>query len=112
LGWGSRGSEKVLNLRENRLRLHQRFVIRKTQHTKPALAEPLRADRVLRALILMLPAVELDDQQPFDAAEIDDVPTDRMLAAKLDTQLMSPQMHPGPALGVSLFSTQSACPIA
>jgi hypothetical protein len=112
LGWGSRGSEKVLNLCENRLRLHQRFAIRKAQHAKPAPAEPLRACLVPRALILMLPAVELDDQHPFDAAEIDDVRTDRMLAAKLDTQLMSPQMHPEPALGVSIFSAQSTCLIA
>jgi len=76
------------------------------------LAEPLRACRVLRALILVLPAVQLDDQHAFDAAEIDDVRTDRMLATKLHAQLMPAQMDPEPALGVSLFSTQSACPIA
>jgi hypothetical protein len=74
--------------------------------------EPLRACRVPRPLILMLPAIQFDDQHPFDAAEIDDVRTDRMLAAKLDAQLMPAQTHPEPALGVGLFSTQSACPIA
>ena len=76
------------------------------------LAEPLRACRVLRALILMLAAVQLDDQQPFDAAEIDDVGTDRMLAAKLHAQLMPAQTHPEPTLSVSLVAAQSACFIA
>ena len=60
----------------------------------------------------MSPAVQLDDQHAFDAAEIDDVRTDWMLAAKLRAQLMPAQMHPEPALGVSFFSAQSACPIA
>jgi hypothetical protein len=102
----------VLNLRENRLCLHQGFVIRKTQHVETLLAEPLRACRVLRALIFVLPAVQLDDQHAFDAAEVDDVRTDRMLAAKLRAQLMPAQMEPEPTLSVSLFSAQSACPIA
>ena len=102
----------VLNLCENRLCLHQSFAIGKTQHTKPAPGEPLCPRLVLCALIVVLPAVQLDDQHAFDTAEVHDVRTDRMLAAKLHTQLMSPQMHPEPALGVSLFSTQSACPIA
>jgi hypothetical protein len=80
----------VLNLRENRLCLHQGFVIRKTQYPKTLLAEPLCARLVLRTLILMLPAVQLDDQHAFDTAEIDDVRTDRMQAAKLHTQFDAP----------------------
>ena len=66
----------------------------------------------LRALIFVLPAVQLDDQHAFDATEVDDVRTDRMLASKLRAQLMPAQMQPEPALGVSFFSAQSACPIA
>ncbi len=34
------------------------------------------------------------------------------MLAKLHAQLMPPQTHPEPPLSVSLFSTQSACPIA
>ena len=75
----------VLNLRENHLCLHQGFAIRKTQYPKTLLAEPLCARLVLRTLILMLPAVQLDDQHAFDATEIDDVRTDWMLASKLHT---------------------------
>ena len=74
-----------LNLRENHLCLHQRFAIRKTQHTKPAPGEPPGPRLVPRALFLMLPAVQLDDQHGFDAAEVDDVRTDWMLASKLHT---------------------------
>ena len=65
-----------------------------------------------RALILMLPAVQLDDQHAFYAAEIDDVRTERMLATELHALLMPTQMEPQAMLGVSLFSTQSACPIS
>ncbi len=88
------GLEAVLNLGENRLCLHQSFAIREAQHVETLLTEPLRACRVLRALILMLPAVQLDDQHAFDAAEIDDVWTDRMLAAKSNAQLMPAQTYP------------------
>jgi len=87
-------------------------MIRKPQHAETLLAEPLRACRVLRATVLMLPAVQLDDQHPFDAAEVDDVRTDRMLAAKSNAQLMPAQTHPEATLGVSLVAAQSACPIA
>jgi hypothetical protein len=111
LGWGSIGSETVLNLRENRLRLHQRFAIGKAQHTKTSRGEPLVRD-ASRALIFVMPAVKLDDQHAFDAAKVDDVRTDRMLAAKLHPQLMPPQMHPEPALGVGLFAAQSPCAVA
>src|ERR1700732_5118484 len=87
-------------------------MIRKPQHAETLLAEPLRACRVLSATVLMLPAVQLDDQHPFDAAEIDDERTNRMLTAELHTQLMLAQTHPEPTLSVSLFAAQSACLIA
>jgi hypothetical protein len=112
MGRNTRGSETVLNLCEDRLRLHQRFVIGKTQHTKAVRGEPPGPRLVPRALIFVLPAVQLDDQHAFDATEIDDVRTDRMLAAKLRAQLMPAQMEPEPTLSVSLFAAQSACPIA
>jgi hypothetical protein len=106
------GVQAVLNLCENRLCLYQRGVIRKAQNVETLLVEPLRACRIPRPLILMLPAIQFDDQHPFDAAEIDDVRIDRMLAAKLDAQSMPAQTHPEPALRVSLVTAQSACPIA
>src|SRR6266851_1098794 len=87
-------------------------MIRKPQHAETLLAEPLRACRVLSATVLMLPAVQLDDQHPFDAAEVDDVRTDRMLAAKSNAQLMPAQTRPEATRGVSLFAAQSACLVA
>ena len=62
----------------------------------------------LRALIFVLPAVQLDDQHAFDAAEIHDVRTERMLATELHAQLIPAQMEPQATLSVSLFSTQRA----
>jgi hypothetical protein len=62
--------------------------------------------------VLVLPAVQLDDQHAFEAAEVDDVRTDRMLAAKLHAQLMPAQAHPEPPLGVSFAAAQLACLIA
>ena len=63
-----------------------------------------------RELILVLTAVQLDDQHAFDAAEIDDVRTDRLLAAKLHAQLMPPQTDPEPPLSVSLFADAVGVP--
>jgi hypothetical protein len=59
----------------------------------------------------MLPAVELNYQHAFDAAEVDDVRANGMLPAKLRAQLMSSQAHPEPALGVRLLMTQLPRPI-
>jgi hypothetical protein len=66
----------------------------------------------MRTLILVLAAVEFDDQHAVDAAEIDDVRTDRMLAAELHAQLMPAQVHPEPPFGVSLLAAQLTCLIA
>ena len=76
------GLEAVLNLCENGLRLHQSFAIRKAQHAKPILGEPLCASLIPRALIFMLPSIQLDYHHAFDATEVDDVGSDRMLATK------------------------------
>ena len=67
-GWGG-GLQAVLNLCENRLCLHQRFAIRKTQHTKPVPGEPLCPRLVPSALIFVLPAIQLDYQDAFDTAD-------------------------------------------
>jgi hypothetical protein len=59
------GLEAVLNLCENGLRLHQSFAIRKAQHAKPMLGEPLCASLIPRALIFMLPSIQLDYHHAF-----------------------------------------------
>jgi hypothetical protein len=110
-GWGG-GLEAVLNLCEKRLRFHQSLAIRKPQHAKAVLGEPVRACFVPGALTFVLPSIQLDHHHAFDATEVDDVRTDRMLAAKLHTQLMPPQMHPEPAFGVGLVAAQSPCLVA
>jgi hypothetical protein len=76
------------------------------------LGEPLCARLVLCALIFVLPSIQLDHHHSFDATEVDDVRTDRVLAAKLQTQLMPPQTHPEPTLGVGLDTAQSPCLVA
>jgi hypothetical protein len=59
----------------------------------------------------MLPAVEVNYQRAFDAAEVDGVRTNAGLPAKLQDRLMSSQAHPEPALGVRLLMTQLPRPI-
>jgi hypothetical protein len=95
-GWGG-GLQAVLNLRENRLRLHQSLAIRIAQQAKPVLGESLCARLFPCALIFVLPSIQLDHHHAFDATEVGDVPTDEVLAAKLHTRLMPPQTHPDPA---------------
>src|SRR5258705_9355598 len=95
-----------------RLCLHQSLAIRKAQDAETLLGEPVPTSRVLRTLILVLTAVEFDDQHAVDPAEIDDVRTDRMLAAELHAQLMPAQVHPEPPFGVSLLAAQLKCLIA
>src|SRR5690242_1312577 len=56
----------------------------------------------------MLPAVELDDQPHLRAAEVRDVRTDRMLAAKLEAVKASiTKERPQPALRLRLRSPQT-----
>jgi hypothetical protein len=59
----------------------------------------------------MLPAVELNYQHAFDAAEVDDVRANAVLPAKLQDRLMSSQAHPEPTLGVRLLMTQLPRPL-
>ena len=84
----------------------------KRRTRKPLPGDPVRTTRVMRTLILVPAAVEFDDQHAVDAAEIDDVRTDRMLAAELHAQLMPAQVHPEPVFGVSLLAAQLTCSIA
>jgi hypothetical protein len=54
----------------------------------------------------MLPAVELHDELPLSAAEVDDVRPDRHLARELDSQETTiAQPRPQPSLGIGLATT-------
>ena len=51
----------------------------------------------------MLGAVRFDNQVMFEAGEIGDVSTDRMLTPKVDTEFPVSQRPPQQRLGVGLF---------
>lgn len=56
---------------------------------------------ILRLLLLMLSAIEFDNQLAFGADEIGDVRPDRVLAAKLvAAQLTIPEVTPEQAFGI------------
>ena len=52
--------KRLLNCRQNPLKIVENLIIAKTQHAKPELAQPSVALSVIVALLIMLPAVELN----------------------------------------------------
>src|SRR6185437_5369342 len=73
------------------------------------LSEPVVAAYV-GCRVQMLRAVDLDDQPSFDACEIGDVASQRMLAAKAEAgQLAVAQARPEPMFRLGHVTTQLAC---
>jgi len=74
------------NALEHTVGIRERFIVPETKH---AVAEALQARGTLRIVVSarrMLPTVELDDQLPLPAAEVDDVGADRDLARELHAE--------------------------
>ncbi len=86
---------------QNGLRLLQHLMIPKAQDGQPPGAQKLVPGRVIGTTLRMLPAVELYDQTMLIAIEIQDVATDRMLAAEFRVgQATTAQEVPDQLLGV------------
>ena len=60
----------------------QDIVVPEAQDAIASLLEPARAPRVFRLALRMLPAINFNDEACLGAEEIDDVRTDRLLAAE------------------------------
>ena len=83
--WGRRLHlllKRLLNCRQNTFKIVENLIIREAQHAKPELAQPRIALRVIAALLIMLPAVELNHQPRLNAGEIGVTPLNRMLPPK------------------------------
>lgn len=83
------------------LRFQQHLVIPKPQHPKPSFFDlPVSMAIVLR-VVLMLSAIQFDDQFGFDAGEIGDIGTNRNLAPEtMAADLPVAQKAPEVAFGV------------
>jgi hypothetical protein len=92
LGWGlAGGSQFSGDDRQNSIKVQEWLVGCETQDRKAMATKKLISDGVVFNLVRMLRAVEFDDQFGRKAGEIRDVIAQRMLSAKLDTQLLHTQ---------------------
>lgn len=74
--------------------------------------EPGGPGRILCALFLVVAAVDLHDEAPFERYEVDDVPADYLLTAKfVPTQAATAEEKPEPGLGIGHIAPQMACAI-
>ena len=84
---------------ENAFQILTNLIVPEPDHSISSLFECSRSKRI--AIPVVLPSVDLDDQAPIDAAEIDDVLADRPLA--LELQPAEPpvaQFKPHGSLGI------------
>ena len=71
------------------------FVVPKANDSITALLKPPCASPVPHVLFTVLPAVDFNDELGFGAKEVDDVWTDRLLAAKARSlELLAAQARP------------------
>jgi hypothetical protein len=100
------------NRLQHPLRIAQNLVVPEPQDPKPLSFQeggsPLVMGRLLR--LGMLPPIELDHEAMIEGNEVDDVRSDRGLAAKTGTGLTSAQPLPQSALRVGHFLAQPPRP--
>lgn len=89
---------------EDRLRdpfgIGKNFIVPDPHHLPPLSFQPLGALLIIR-IIGMLPAISFDDQHPFDAREVGDERSHRMLSPKLMTvRTAASQQRPQPSLRI------------
>ena len=91
----------------------ERVVIPESRQTVAKTFQERGAPRIVVRTYRMLPAVELHDQPPLTAAEVDNVGADRDLARELHAEQASiPQAGPDAALCIGLPPTQPAREVA
>ena len=97
---------------QDAVHIGQNLVVPEADHS-PALAfEPDSAFEVLW-IVRVLPAIELDDYLSFDAGEIGDVPSDRMLATEFEpVELPIPNTEPKTLFSLRQIQAQLPRPLA
>ena len=97
------GAQPVQNDLKHRLSLDQHLPIVEPQHMKPGRVQVCRPPRIglHRFGLVVLPAIELDDELGFNAGKVGEVATYRMLAPELEAgEAPVAQTLPQGALGV------------
>jgi hypothetical protein len=79
-----RGSRRFQNCSQDTFEVGQHFIFPEAQDPEAVLLQELRSRVICRGLLGMLSAIDFNDQSIFNADKIDDVWSDRVLAAKLE----------------------------
>ena len=94
---------------QHRVGSQQDIVIPESNHAKAVRCKIGGSGGISVGRIGMLPAIDLDDELCFEAAEVAEVGTNRMLAPKLGPgQLATSQAAPKQPFSIGSFSTQPA----
>src|SRR5258708_5937379 len=95
LGWGVIAGEMRDDDVVDALDIAEHLIVPEAQHAEPLPLQPRRPRIVLREPTVMLPAIDLDDEPPIEADEVDDVATDRHLSAETMTvDLLEAELRP------------------
>jgi hypothetical protein len=95
---------------QHSLRPKKNIVVPEAQHPEAARAEQFAAPTVRPSLLLVLPAIDFDDQAGFEAYEVNDVLANRSLPAKFRTHPPArAQVVPQTMLGIGRLRPQVAC---
>jgi len=85
----------------------QHLIVPKAEHAVACRLEDPAAGDISILIRRMMPAVDLDDQPRFQAAEVRDVRTNRVLTAELETtETPIAEEHPHSPLGIRLRVAQ------
>ena len=101
------GAERIKNHVQHPIGIRQHVIVPEADDAIPARLEPIGARLTFFG---MLSAIDLDDEFRLGAKEIDDIGSERMLAAEAETfELFSPQARPQPDLSICRGEPQFAC---
>ena len=101
--------ERLQDHHHHALGICENFVVPESQHL-PALPLEPGGPALVSLVLIVLSTVGFDDQTIFDASEVHDERTERMLPAKLvGRQTSAAQARPEPALGIGHRDAQGSC---
>ncbi len=104
-GWGVR--EEPSNDIEDSVGIAKHIVVPEAHDAKSLRFHERRAARVFRGIVIVLSAIDFDDELNFEANEVGDVRADWNLATEaMADNLFETQTRPEAPLGVCEISTQ------
>ena len=93
MGWGY-GAQNCTYIHQNAAQVNQYIVVPKTKNPPSLQLQKFGSPIVISQLILMLSAIEFDDQLLVDTGKVGNLWSDRVLAAKAAFQLVSSKGMP------------------